>query len=655
MISGTTTDEIPVHRRFSWARLLAAFLVTVLLAGLAAGAFMFGLAEVTVGRALPGVSVAGVSIGGLEPAAATSRLRKELPSLSAGSVVLVRGKSKETITYAELGRDYDYEALISEAVAFGRSGSVPERALDELRGLMRGHAIGLRVAYNRSAVEAAVARIAPRFEVQPIDADVKIADGGAFVTVRGVAGSVVDQGPLVDTIVAQLATLDTGDVTLDVPVRDVEPLFTTAEADAARAQAEQMAANGVALSAPAEKDKKAETFAFSPQAVRGWIAFSATAANTIVPTVVTAAASAAVAKLAAKVAKEPKDATFLVGNGKAVGSVPGVKGRALDVAATLRAIDTALRTAPAGSGPTTVPLSVTPVEPKISSADAAQIAPLMKPLGPKGPDGKYGWTVKYEVSERNYWSKNITIPTLKLNGFVVQPGEMFNFWDAIGEVSYAAGYGDGGAIINGHSQPTGALAGGICSCSTTLFKAAAWAGLEIVERHNHYYWIQRYWPEGLDATVSKTDGGGGQNMRFRNDTAYPIVIRSSASSGIVHFEIWGVPDGRTTTFSKPAISNYTHAGDSVQYTTDLAPGVKKRVEYATNGFNVTVTRTVKDKDGNVLHEDSFYSHYATVTGILLVGKSPDAPPTDQPAEPTPAPEPTPVPEPTPAPEPTPVP
>ena len=43
--------------------------------------------------------------------------------------------------------------------------------------------------------------------------------------------------------------------------------------------------------------------------------------------------------------------------------------------------------------------------------------------------------------------------------------------------SRAKGYRQGGAIINGRTEPQGALAGGICSCSTTLFNAALRAGL----------------------------------------------------------------------------------------------------------------------------------------------------------------------------------
>jgi hypothetical protein len=33
---------------------------------------------------------------------------------------------------------------------------------------------------------------------------------------------------------------------------------------------------------------------------------------------------------------------------------------------------------------------------------------------------------------------------------------------------------------------------------------------------------------------------------------------------------------------------------------------------------VWVTRTVKDKAGALVHKETYYSHYATITGIILV-------------------------------------
>ena len=208
------------------------------------------------------------------------------------------------------------------------------------------------------------------------------------------------------------------------------------------------------------------------------------------------------------------------------------------------------------------------------------------------------------------------------------PGQWFDFWKAIGPVTTAAGYKDGGVIINGHSEPQGALAGGICSCSTTLFNAALRAGLQMGDRANHYYYIDRY-PLGLDATVFQSSSGSIQSMTFRNDTSNPILIRSYrwhvGLSGYVKFEIWSAPTGRTVTLSKPIVKNIKPASDSTVYTTSLAPGVKNRVEYPVDGKDVWVTRTVKDAQGNIVHTETYYSHYSRVTGVLEVG-APAAPP-----------------------------
>ena len=140
-------------------------------------------------------------------------------------------------------------------------------------------------------------------------------------------------------------------------------------------------------------------------------------------------------------------------------------------------------------------------------------------------------------------------------------------------------------------------------------------------------------------------------MRFRNDTAYPLLIRGTTGVDFVRFEIWGPPTGRTVTFSRPIVKNVVQATDSVQETTSIPAGTKKRIEYPVSGMQVWVTRTVRDAAGTVIHSDTWYSNYKRVNGILLVGVKASAPtPTPQPP---PAPPPAPTPEPTPAPEPTP--
>jgi vancomycin resistance protein YoaR len=217
------------------------------------------------------------------------------------------------------------------------------------------------------------------------------------------------------------------------------------------------------------------------------------------------------------------------------------------------------------------------------------------------------------VAPHNGMGANITVPARKLNGVVVRPGEIFDFWGALGEVSFRTGYRLGGAIVGGHSVEGKALAGGICAASTTLFNAAARGGFDILTRSPHWYYIKRY-PVGLDATVSQN-----QTMRFRNDTKYPILIRGFASPGVVRFEIWSVPNGRKVTWSRPAISNVVRGFDTVQQTSTLAKGRTERIEWPVDGMDVSVTRTVRDASGRVIHVDTFVSHYHRMIGITLVG------------------------------------
>jgi vancomycin resistance protein YoaR len=229
-----------------------------------------------------------------------------------------------------------------------------------------------------------------------------------------------------------------------------------------------------------------------------------------------------------------------------------------------------------------------------------------------------GWTTPYVPSEKNFFGKNITIPTNVIDGMILEPGEWFDFWRAIGRVSVDTGYGPGGVIRNGRTDPTGALAGGICSCSTTLFNAAARAGLQLGERHNHWYYITRY-PVGLDATVFRSSRAV-QNLTFRNDTGHPILIRGFNSYGAVRFEIYGVDTGRRTSFSAPVIRNRVKATDGIQYTSTLPTGSRERIEYPADAFDVWVTRTVRDGSGRVIHQETFFSHYGRVNGIVLVGR-----------------------------------
>jgi len=629
----------PPSRGFPIGKLVLGVVAGFVLAlGFGAGALLAYQGQYAE-RIYPGVTVAGVDVAGLSRDAATARLERELAGYAAGAAVVDVSGTRLRIPYASLGRRADVATLVDLAWSVGRSELDPiGRAATGVRGLFDETQIDPLVVLDPTAVGAAADAAAGEVTETPVSATATVTEASVAITPAR-AGRALPREELAQALLERLVNPDAPDtLELSFDAIPIEPFVTDAEAAAAAAVAELMARDVVLT-------HNKETWTIPAATVRSWITFSPTAEGDVRPAVAPKAPTAALAGLAKKIDRAPKDASFLVGRGSAVvGVVAAKNGRAVDVAASTPLVAQAVMdrgTAAPSETPEPVALTMAVVPPDLTTEEAKEAAPLMQRLS--------SWTTKFHRYEANGFGNNISIPTSDVNGYVVQPGAIFDFWAALGPVTYARGYRDGGAILNGRTEPTGALAGGICSCSTTLFNAAARAGLEILERANHYYYIDRY-PTGLDATVWKT-GGATRSMRFRNDTEYPLLIRGTTGVDFVRFEIWGPPTGRTVTFSAPTIKNVVPATDSVQETTTIPAGTRKRIEYPVKGMQVWVSRTVRDAAGTVIHSNTWYSNYKRVNGILLVGvkaTTPASTPTPRPV-PTPAPTPEPTPEPTPAP------
>ena len=228
------------------------------------------------------------------------------------------------------------------------------------------------------------------------------------------------------------------------------------------------------------------------------------------------------------------------------------------------------------------------------------------------------WTVAYVAGPENGDGANIEIPLRRLDGLVIKPGSTVDFWHAVGEVSRRTGYRRGAVIVGDHIDPDGALAGGICTVSTALFEAAARAGLPIVHRTSHGVYLDKY-ELGLDAAVSNGDGVR-QTLAFRNDTGESIVVRTVSRPGIARVDLYAqIALGRQIVFSHPAISHRQHAYDRHVRSASLPRGQHRRVEPASNGMTVVVTRTVRDADGHVIHRDRWVSTYRRRIGLVLDG------------------------------------
>ncbi|HSO29321.1 MAG TPA: VanW family protein, partial [Candidatus Sulfomarinibacteraceae bacterium] len=578
------------------------------------------------GRILPGVHVGRVDLSGLTRFEAISRLEVAYAALADGELLLEADGTVRRVTFDSLGRRLDADRVVDRAMALGRDGETIERIASNVRNVVRGVRVEPVVTFEPAALAAAIGALAAEMAIAPADASVGLA-GEDFALTQGRDGRVANPDPALRAATDLLVDIDApSSIRVTLPLEVLEPSVTTDEAAAARAAALRIAVDIELVDRP-------ETWTITGAALRGWISFAAMPDGGYGPVVARAGLEAGLAEVAAAVAREAVDASFLVGDGEAVvGVTDAIEGRALDVPGTVATLTELIEQRAHGLTVRHAPISITVLEPEFTTAEATQAAPLMEPIS--------AWRTYFPIGIKNGGGANIWIPARDIDGYVVKPGAWFDFWEAIGPVTRERGYKDGGAIINGKTEPQGALAGGICSTSTTLFNAALRAGLEMGARRNHYYYIDRY-PLGLDATVFQSSSGSVQTMSFRNDTEHPILIQGTGwkvgTKGYVKFVLWSVPTERDVDFTPAIVKNVKPASDSTVYTTRLAPGVKERIEFPVDGKDVWVTRIVRDAAGVVLHEEEYYSHYARITGILEIGIAPDVspPPASPPPSPTP--------------------
>jgi vancomycin resistance protein YoaR len=592
--------------------MLIGFFGTLVVGLLALVAVSGAVGITSEGQILSGVRVGGVEVGGLSRAEAHARLTERLPSLSAGTATIVAGEITETVSYDELGRRYELDAMLDAAAGVGRDSGLIGDGIARLRTLVRATSLPVIVhAYDVEALDAAAERVARSVTIHPVEAAVVDRDG---FDVRAAAdGRLLEASAVRSALAAAADTTNPDDVRLDLAVATVPPVVSTEEAEAA-AEAAMATVADLDLTIPGSAADE-EVLKLDAETIAGWITFGPLGDADYAMRIDEGAVATAVSALAQSVDRDPVSARFGVAGAGLGGVIPGQDGRELDVDGSTASLLATLRERAAGTSVGSLALAVNVTEPALTTAAAEEILPQMRMVS--------SWTTNYVVGEGNGFGNNISIPAWDIDGHNLAPGEWFSFWAGVGPVTVERGYRYGGAIINGRSVAQGALAGGICSTSTTLFNAAMRFGLEIGERTAHYYYIDRY-PTGLDATVAIVDSSV-TDMTFRNDTDHPIVIRGFGTPGQVTFQIWSVPNGRTVALSNPTIQNARSAIETTQVDTSMAPGTSRRVEYPHNGFQATVSRTVYGSDGDVIHQNTWFSDYRVVNGITLVGPTAAAP------------------------------
>ena len=232
----------------------------------------------------------------------------------------------------------------------------------------------------------------------------------------------------------------------------------------------------------------------------------------------------------------------------------------------------------------------------------------------------YGLVVEISSFTTQYASgaearnNNIHVAADALNDSICKAGGSWSFLELSGEATPEKGYQGAGAIIGG--EYSDAIGGGICQVATTVFNAVYDAGYPVERRYNHSLYIASY-PEGRDAAIAYPD----MDLVWQNDTESDVLLVMSYTNSSVTATLYGADPGYevTTTYGE------WQTGDPFKTIIRQDPDYPVGKEFVetpgTDGRSITIVRTVKDKDGNVIRENEFHSNYNPKNKIVVQGSA----------------------------------
>ncbi|MCL6510730.1 MAG: VanW family protein [Anaerolineae bacterium] len=298
--------------------------------------------------------------------------------------------------------------------------------------------------------------------------------------------------------------------------------------------------------------------------------------------------------------------TFEPTTGQLKNIAPSRDARALDIEATLEALEAAARSS---NRTATVAVNITPAPvPATATAQDLGITQLITQA-----------TTFFKGSSAARLA-NVKVAAARFHGVVVPPGATFSFNEHLGDVSEKEGFQEG-LIIVGNRTVKG-VGGGVCQVSTTAYQAALRAGFPIVERYPHGYRVSYYergMGPGFDASVFSPYA----DFKFINNTASHVLIETIYDPARVTltFKFYGTPDGRQVVISPSTITDVVpHGPDIYERDTDneVPPGKARQVDYAVDGATVFFTRLVT-RNGETLINERVVSKYVPWQAVYRYG------------------------------------
>jgi vancomycin resistance protein YoaR len=558
--------------RFILLALLA--LVALFLAGASGG--LYYLDRAFDGKIYPNITVRGLPIGEMTPEQALAALDQRYAPFLEQPVGITFGDKVWRPTLAELGARLELREAVDSAFAAGRRADTVTNLWQVAAIWQRGIELPLHLSLDQAAMQRYLTARAAEIDQPARDAQL-VFDGVTASTIPSRDGRQLLFEETMHDLSAALQTLEPQQVALRT--REQRPLLHDAEALAAQQKIESMLLNPIAISAENKQyelsvDDISRMILITrvPGATSDQIAISID--HTLIKRRLwTIAEETGIGSVNPRV-------DWNGGNLKIIR--PGEPGKRIDAAASEIILANAVM---GGQASVTLPFKqVNPIADE-SSLRLLGINELVSV-------GRSDFT-----GSADYRITNIKAGMRLLHGVLIAPGEEFSFNDTVGEIDAANGFVEGKAIVQ--NRTVDEFGGGICQDSTTVFRAAFWAGLPITERKEHSFYINWYDKyglgdrdgPGLDAAIFT----GAQDFQFLNDTGNWLLMQTYVDErrALAEVRLYGTKLDRVVSLTA---RRYDEKAKPPQprYLPDSAipRGTHKQSDKGRGGFTVDVYRTI---------------------------------------------------------------
>ncbi len=588
---------------------LGLFLVFLLVLWLGMNAYFSG-------KIYPGISMAGISLSGLTPEQAAAQIATRLSFVQTGQIVLQDGGQVWPVHPVDLGVSLDPALNAQVAYAYGRTGGFFRRLGDRLYAWHSGVSVSPQVVYDERRAQELVATLASQVDLPVVEASLSV-NGTQVSTVPGQVGRQVDQQGTLQALSQQVASLSDGIVPL--VVLETRPAILDA-APAAEIARRYLSAP-LTLSLPDPKAGDPGPWNIAPEQLATMLAiekvddqgtpiYQVNLGDEALKTYLEA--------LAGSINRQPANARFTFNDDTHQLEVlqPSAVGRTLDVAASMAEMKKSL-----AEGRHGLTLTVATTQPEVADTATGE------QLGIRELITAHTTYFRGSTAER---LQNVEKAAANFHGLLVPPGATFSMASAMENVSLDNGYAEAWIIYGGRTIK--GVGGGVCQVSTTLFRAAFFAGFPVVQRSPHAYRVGYYEQTangydpnlaGLDATVFLPL----VDFQFVNDTPYWLLMETyfKPNSRSLTWKFYSTSDGRSVEWETSGPTNVVEAPEPVyEENAELAPGEIRQVDWAAEGADVTVLRTVY-RAGAALFTDSFITHYLPWADVYQYGPGTELP------------------------------